>query len=58
VNETEIRRWYETADWVESVTLLGEENLFETEPPERNERFLQDGVTSMFEMVFLIQAKQ
>mmetsp|Transcript_28055 Transcript_28055/g.51094 ORF Transcript_28055/g.51094 Transcript_28055/m.51094 type:complete len:337 (-) Transcript_28055:63-1073(-) len=58
VNETEIRRWYEMADWVESVTLLGEENLFETEPPERNEQFLQDGVTSMFEMVFLIQAKQ
>jgi thiopurine S-methyltransferase len=58
VNETEIRRLYETADWVESVTLLGEENLFETQPAERNERFLQDGVTSMFEMVFLIQAKQ
>eukprot|EP00978_Attheya_sp_CCMP212_P020472 scaffold58661_cov59-Attheya_sp.AAC.3 len=58
VNEMEIRRLYETADWVESVTLLGEENLFETQPPERNERFLQDGVTSMFEMVFLIQAKQ
>lgn len=56
VPEAEVRRLYEGQDWVESVELLAEVDEFERSPANK-ERFGSSGVTSMYELVFLIKAK-
>lgn len=57
VPEAEVRRLYEGQDWVESVEFLEEIDQFERKPADK-ERFGQSGVTSMFELVFVIKAKK
>jgi thiopurine S-methyltransferase len=57
LSEKEVRRLYESQDWVETVELLEEIDQFERKPSDK-ERFSQKGVTSMFELVFLIKAKE
>ena len=56
VPESEVRRLNEGQDWVESVTLLEEVDEFEAQP-DMKERFVGEGVTSMYELYFLIQVK-
>ena len=56
VNEKEVRRLYENLDWVESVTVIEEVNEFE-KYPERKERWVSQGLLSIFEMCFVIRAK-
>ena len=56
IPESEVRRLYERRDWVESVTLLEEIDDFEAHP-DMKERFVGEGVTSMYELYFLIQTK-
>lgn len=55
VDEAEVRRLYESQDWVDSVTLLEEEDYF-AKDPESKERY--EGLTSMYELSFLITAKE
>ncbi len=57
LSEKEVRRLYESQDWVETVELLEEIDQFERKPSDK-ERFSQKGVASMFELVFLIKAKE
>ena len=56
IPESEVRKLYEGQDWVESVTLLEEIDEFEAQP-DMKERFVGEGVTSMYELYFLIQTK-
>jgi len=55
IPEAEVRRLYEPQEWVESVTLLEEIDQFEAKPDD--EKFKKEGVTSMYELYFLIEAK-
>jgi thiopurine S-methyltransferase len=55
VNENEVRRLYESQDWVQSITKLDEHNEFKDE--ESKSRWTMQGVTSLFEPCFLIKAK-
>jgi len=57
VPEAEVRRLYEGQDWVESVELLEEIDQFARRPADK-ERFGKSGVTSMYELVFLVKAKE
>lgn len=57
VSEAEVRRLYEGQDWVQSVQLLEEIDQFERKPADK-ERFGSSGVTSMYELVFVIKAKE
>jgi len=58
IPESEVRRLYEGQDWVESVTLLEEIDEFsDANDPEKSKRFISEGVTSMYELCFLILAK-
>lgn len=57
VPESEVRRFYEGKDWVESVTLLEEHDVFANSTPENIERFRNDGVTAFYELLFEIRAK-
>jgi thiopurine S-methyltransferase len=57
VPEAEVRNLYEGQDWVESVELLEEVDQFERKPEDK-ERFSQSGVTSMYELVFVIKVKE
>lgn len=54
IPEKEIRRLYETQDWVESITLLEEIDEFARDPTSKSK---YEGITSMYELYFLIQAK-
>ena len=56
VSEQEVRRLYEGKDWVQSITLLEEIDNF-AQDPEGTTRFRDQGVTSMYELYFLIQTK-
>lgn len=56
IAESDVRKLYEGQDWVESVTLLEEVDEFVADPSMK-ERFVGEGVTSMYELYFLIQAK-
>lgn len=56
VPESEIRRLYEKQDWVESVSLLEEIDEFEVYPDQKP-RYVSQGVTSFFELVFEIKTK-
>lgn len=56
ISEQEIRRLYESQDWVESVSLLEEIDEFARDP-DNSERFRSQGITSFFELVFEIKAK-
>jgi len=55
ISEAEVRRLYESQDWVETVTLLEEVDEFE-QKPEQKQRF--EGLTSMYELYFLVETKQ
>uniref|UniRef100_A0A7S1D8X3 thiopurine S-methyltransferase n=2 Tax=Cyclophora tenuis TaxID=216820 RepID=A0A7S1D8X3_CYCTE len=55
VPESEVRRLYESQDWVESVELLEEINQYEKSPASK--KFESQGVTSLFELVFVIKVK-
>lgn len=54
IAEDEVRRLYGGQDWIKSITLLEEIDEFAGDP---DSKFKQDGVTSMFELYFLIEAK-
>lgn len=54
INEQEVRRLYEGKDWVKSITLLQEHDELEKDP---DSKFKKDGLTSMYEMFFLIETK-
>ena len=56
IPELEIRRLYEGQDWVESVMLLEESDEFEKNPDDKP-RFVDQGVTSLYELAFLVKAK-
>jgi len=56
IDQAEVQRLFGSADWVESIQLVDEFDTFVTDPS-RKERFQSSGVTSLFEMVFLIKAK-
>jgi thiopurine S-methyltransferase len=56
VPESELRRLYEGQDWVESVELLDEVDEFEANPDQKA-RFVSQGITSFYELLFLIKAK-
>ena len=56
ISESEVRKLYEKQDWVESVTLLEEVDDFIAHP-DMKERFVGEGITSMYELYFLIQTK-
>ena len=55
LNEADVRGLYETADWVESVTVLEEYDDFLDEASK--ERWISKGLNSVFEMCFVIKAK-
>jgi SAM-dependent methyltransferase len=55
ISEPEVCRLYESQEWVESVQLLEEFDEFERKP-EKRERY--EGVTSMYELYFLISRKK
>jgi len=55
INEVDVRRLYESQKWVESVTLLEEIDQFKAKASD--DRFQKDGVTSMYELYFLIESK-
>jgi thiopurine S-methyltransferase len=54
LSEADVRNIYSRKDWVESITLLEEIDVFAKAPAEAA-RF--PGVTKFFELVFLIQKK-
>jgi thiopurine S-methyltransferase len=56
VPEAEVRRLYEGQNWVESVTLVEETDQFAKSPADA-ERFSSSGVTSMYNLVFVIKTK-
>lgn len=56
VPEKEVRRLYESQDWVDSVSLVEETDEF-AQNPGSMERYTSSGVTSFFELVFVIKAK-
>ena len=56
VPEAEVRRLYEGQDWVESVTLLEEIDEFDANP-KGMEGWKQMGITSFFELMFIIKTK-
>ena len=49
-----VRDLYEGEDWVESISLLEQEDMFVKEP-EQKARY--EGLDSLMELTFLIQAK-
>lgn len=55
VNEEEIRKLYESQQWVESVTVLEEVNDLTTNAD--RERWEKKGVLELYEIVFLIRKK-
>ena len=57
LSEQAVRGLYESQDWVDSVSLLEEIDSFAQNTAADNERFQRSGVTSMFELVFHIKAK-
>lgn len=54
ISEAEVRRLYETKDWVESVTLLEEIDEF-SKNPDSKDKF--EGITSMYELHLIIKIK-
>jgi thiopurine S-methyltransferase len=56
VPEKEVRRLYESQDWVESVEVIEEIDEFALNPDSK-ERYTSAGVTSFFELMFLIKSK-
>ncbi|CAB9508001.1 Thiopurine S-methyltransferase [Seminavis robusta] len=54
ISEAEVRRLYEKLDWVESITLVEEIDEFARTP---EDKIRYEGVTSLYELYFLIQAK-
>mmetsp|Transcript_20024 Transcript_20024/g.33246 ORF Transcript_20024/g.33246 Transcript_20024/m.33246 type:complete len:271 (+) Transcript_20024:128-940(+) len=56
IPEKEVRRLYEAQDWVDSVSLVEEIDEFAKDPNSK-ERYTSMGVTSFFELVFVIKAK-
>jgi len=57
LSEEEVRAFYESQDWVDSVSLLDERDEFATSPEADITRFTSSGLTSLFELVFKIKAK-
>jgi len=56
IDEGEVRRLYESQEWVESVTLLEEVNDLNSDKD--RERWEKKGVLELYEMVFLIRKKR
>jgi Thiopurine S-methyltransferase (TPMT). len=56
VDDEEVRRLYGKLDWVESITKLDEKD--ELDNDESKKRWLSQGVESLFELVYVIQAKK
>ena len=56
ISEAQVRSLYEGQDWVESVTLLEEIDEFEKDPSAK-EKVQFEGITSMYELYFLIKTK-
>lgn len=56
MDEGEVRRLYESQEWVESVTLLEEVNDLNTDKD--RERWEKKGVLELYEIVFLIRKKR
>ncbi len=57
LSDEAVRGLYESQDWVKSVTLLEEIDFFASNSEAENARYTSSGVTSMFELVFEIKAK-
>jgi len=56
LNEAEVRTLFEKESWVESVQFLGETDEL-AEDPASKDRWAEAGLTELFELYFVIQAK-
>ena len=56
VPESEVRKWYGSQEWVESIELLEEIDEF-VQDPESKERWESRGITSFYELIFVIKTK-
>ena len=56
INESTVRTLYESTSWVESVTKLDELDEFQNDP-DSIKRWQSQGLTSLYELCFLIKAK-
>jgi len=57
VNEDTVRKLYEGQDWVERVTMLEELDELANDPSSK-QRWLSQGLSSLYELCFIIEAKK